>query len=118
MNEYGFIIDESDYQAAFETILNSVKYEGLLEFYEPGHANPDEVINKFRKLKSFKMAGANESKVNEQGTDSYDVVAKGVVDKAEADRLAREKKGMVVADEADPKKFQVLIKGEKNARPA
>jgi hypothetical protein len=51
-----------------------------------------------------------ESRVEEQEKDTYATIAKGIVDKAEADRLARDKKGMVVADEEDPKKFMVIVK--------
>jgi hypothetical protein len=51
-----------------------------------------------------------ETKVQEQEKDTYTTVARGVVDKAEADRLARDKKGIVVADEEDPKKFMIIVK--------
>jgi len=37
-------------------------------------------------------------------------VARGLEDKADAEEIAREKKGQVVADEKDPKKFMVIVK--------
>ena len=42
--------------------------------------------------------------------DTYTTVARGIVDKADADKLARDKKGVVVADEEDPKKFMIIVK--------
>jgi len=51
-----------------------------------------------------------ESKILEQEKDTYNTIAKGVIDKTEADRIARDKKGMTVQDEEDPKKFMVIVK--------
>jgi hypothetical protein len=42
-------------------------------------------------------------------TDKRQIIAKAIVDKAEADRLAREKKGTVVQDSEDPKKWSVEV---------
>jgi len=51
-----------------------------------------------------------EAKVQEQEKDTYATVARGIVDKTDADKLARDKKGVVVADEEDPKKFMIIVK--------
>ncbi len=55
----------------------------------------------------------HESKVQEQEKDSFVTVAKGIVDKAEADKMARDKKGIAVVDELDPKKWMVIVKESK-----
>lgn len=49
-------------------------------------------------------------KVNEQS--AYSVIAQGISDKGIADRVAREKKGRVIADEKDAKKFMVISVSE------
>ena len=46
----------------------------------------------------------------EEVKDQYKTLAKGVVDKMEADRIAAQRKGRVIQDEEDPKKFMVITK--------
>ena len=53
-----------------------------------------------------------ESKLKEQEEDTFKTVAKGITDKADADKLAKEKEGQVVQDEEDRTKFAVLVKVE------
>jgi len=44
-----------------------------------------------------------------KAADKRQIVASDLVDKADADRIAGEKKGKVVADEKDPKKWAVEV---------
>ena len=53
-----------------------------------------------------------ESKLKEQENNNYKVVAKGIADKLDAEKIAREKDGIVIQDEEDSEKFQVIKKGE------
>ena len=55
-----------------------------------------------------------ESKLKEQEKESYRVAASGIEDKDSADEVARKEGGVVVADEEDPKKFQVIVKESKS----
>lgn len=41
--------------------------------------------------------------------DKMSIIAKGISDKAIADKIAAEKKGQVVSDKDDPKKFMVIV---------
>jgi len=53
----------------------------------------------------------NESVVREEETtDKRTVVARGIVDKASADNMAREKHGVAVVDDEDGEKFMVIVK--------
>ena len=55
----------------------------------------------------------NEFKVKEaEDSDTLQIVSRGIVDKATADKLATEQKGMVVADDVDKVKFMVIRKGK------
>ena len=56
------------------------------------------------------------SKVSEQGEPEYSVPAKGIADKSEAERIARDKKGTVIQDEEDPKKFMVIVREDNKRR--
>jgi len=54
-----------------------------------------------------------ESKLKEQVKDNYTVTARGIVDRNEAEKIARESNGMVVQDDVDEKKFMIMIKDKK-----
>jgi len=51
-----------------------------------------------------------EPNLQEQEKETYQVVAQGIVDKGDADKVATDKKGTVIADKDDPKKFAVIVK--------
>jgi len=53
-----------------------------------------------------------EESLEEQEKNAFKSIAKGIEDKADADKLAREKGGQVIADEEDKGKFAVIIKEE------
>ena len=42
--------------------------------------------------------------------DQFKILARGIVNKDDADRVAQSKQGSVVSDEKDPKKFMVIVK--------
>lgn len=65
--------------------------------------------NEFEIAKSELMG---ESKLKEQEEDVFTTVAKGIVDKVDADRLAKEKEGQVIQDPEDKDKFAILVKKE------
>ena len=48
--------------------------------------------------------------IKEQDESDYNTIAQGIEDKDTADQLAKEKKGTVVQDETDEKKFAVIVK--------
>jgi hypothetical protein len=52
---------------------------------------------------------STESKVDEK---DFSVAGKGIVDKTDAEDLARDKGGIVVPDDEDSEKFQVIVKDE------
>ena len=55
----------------------------------------------------------NERKVKEaEDSDTLQIVSRGIVDKATADKLAAEQKGMVTVDDKDKTKFMVIRKGK------
>jgi hypothetical protein len=54
----------------------------------------------------------NESVKEAENTDTLQIVSRGIVDKATAEKLATEQKGMVVADDKDKSKFMVIRKKE------
>lgn len=47
--------------------------------------------------------------------DSLKIIARGLMDKLDADRVASMKKGRVIADDKDPKKFMVVVQEANNA---
>lgn len=53
-----------------------------------------------------------ESKTNESET-TRKIVARGIVDKTEADRIATTQQGSVVSDEEDPEKYMVIVQEAK-----
>jgi len=62
------------------------------------------------KYAGFVSESTGKSKGVSEAEESYKTVARGLEDKADAEEIAREKKGQVVADEKDPKKFMVIVK--------
>lgn len=67
-------------------------------------------VSAINKLLPSGISLMREAKVNEQ--DELTILAKGVTDKAEADRIAREKKGQVVEDADEKGKFMVVTPKE------
>jgi predicted Fe-Mo cluster-binding NifX family protein len=94
-----FAFDEAD---ATITVKKDAKVKEVLSVKKIGEgkvpADSDKEDVKIKKL------------MEQPEKDGYTVVAKGLVDKVEADRIATEKKGMVVVDAEDPKKWQVIVK--------
>ena len=50
------------------------------------------------------------SRINEAENDTLTIIAKGIVDKKTADKMAAEKGGIVIQDEEDKDKFAVAIR--------
>jgi len=76
-----------------------------LDSFHAKGANPWQEVLKWAHERGAE--GAKESKVSEQ--DKYVIISRGIVDKAEADRLAVSKKGRVIIDDQDEKKFMVVV---------
>jgi len=72
--------------------------------------NVEGIIQSWAKEHNIRIVEGKKSKVQEQEKDSYTEVAKGIVDKEDADKVAADKKGTVIADKDDPKKFAVIVK--------
>jgi len=74
--------------------------------------------NKFRSAEILKVeleksdVNVEESKLKEQEEDIFTTVAKGIIDKADAEKLANEKDGQVIIDPDDKNKFAIIIKGK------
>jgi len=68
---------------------------------------------KLKKL-SYSKKKTKKKEIKEQEKGTLTIVAKGIVDKRDAERLAREKRGSVVTDDEDEKKFMVIIKESVN----
>jgi len=103
-------------QCVFEEALQAIYETGnatsdrdkliVLENYLDEHARVDET-NREGTIK------VGESKVNEEEKETRTVIAKGIVDREEADRIAREKNGVVIPDSEDSQKFAVIVKESK-----
>ena len=99
--------------------------EWVVVYYENGKRNEDKTcytgdkedaeatMAAMQKQVDAKTPGYKiESKLKEQEEDSFTTIAKGITDKADAEKLANEKDGQVVVDEDDEKKFAVIMKEE------
>jgi hypothetical protein len=111
-----------------ETVSAEVKVEGQEKLAPEVKADEGgEVKDKDTKNESKVKESLEEDNVDEQSVGVSEVpsqakskdpakrtiVAKGLADKYEAERIASSKKGSVVSDDEDPKKFMVVVKEAK-----
>lgn len=64
----------------------------------------------YTKLAKVESGKKDEKKISEAEPEKLKIVAKGIADKAAADKIAAENKGMVAPDETDKDKFMVVVK--------
>ena len=74
--------------------------------------NKEEITKALANLNYVIHRRKSESKLKEQEEDTFTTIAKGITDKADADKLAKEKEGQVIQDEEDKTKFAVLVRTE------
>ena len=111
-------VDKMTEEEAIDILGNRAAWElrnmkKALEMLSILNTPEDEKRLEAAKVLLKSRSSKRESKLKEQDKDSYTTVAKGIENKDTADKLAAEKKGMVIKDEEDDTKFTVIVKESK-----